>query len=68
MGAIFGGAGIAQTFTKLNLIDDYQIYLHSMIFKAGKSLLGDLESDRELKLVETKEFLSGGIRLHFRKI
>jgi dihydrofolate reductase len=29
--AIVGGAKIAQTFTKLDLIDDYQLYVHPMI-------------------------------------
>lgn len=63
---IVGGAGIAQTFTKLNLIDEYQLYLHPFIFESGKSLLEIPESDRKLELIEIKEFLPGGIRLHFR--
>lgn len=66
--AIVGGAGIAQTFTKLNLIDEYQLYLHPVIFGSGKSLLGVLDNERQLELVETKEFLPNGIRLHFRSI
>lgn len=63
---IVGGPGIAQTFTKLNLIDDYQLYLHQVIFKAGKSVLGVLDKERELELIEAKKFQSGGMRLHYR--
>ena len=66
--AIIGGAGIAQTFTKLNLIDDYQIYLHQVIFGSGKSVLGVLDNERELKLIEARTFQSGGIRLHYHTI
>ena len=66
--AIVGGAGIAQTFTKLNLIDDYQLYIHPVIFGPGKSLLGVLNNERILELIDTRKFLSGGIRLHFRSI
>ena len=63
--AIVGGAGIAQTFTKLDLIDEYQLYLHSTIFGPGKSLLGVLEKERKLELIDTRKFGSGGIRLHY---
>jgi dihydrofolate reductase len=66
--AIVGGAGIAQTFTKLNLIDDYQLYLHPVIFGSGKSLLGVLDNERTLELIDIRRFQSGGIRLHFRSI
>jgi len=66
--AIVGGAGIAQTFTKLDLIDDYQFYLHPVIFRSGKSLLGVLDTERQLELLNIRKFLSGGIRLHFRSI
>ena len=65
---IVGGAGIAQTFSKLNLIDEYQLFLHSMIFGPGKPLLGVLDTERQLELVDTKEYLPDGIRLHFRPI
>jgi len=66
--AIVGGAGIAQTFTKLDLIDDYQLYLHPVIFGSGKSVLGFLDNERQLELIAIRKFLSGGIRLHFRPI
>ena len=63
--AIVGGPGIAQTFTKLNLIDEYQLYLHQVIFGANKSVLGELDKERELELLEAKVFQSGGMRLHY---
>lgn len=66
--ALVGGSGIAQTFTKLNLIDDYQIYLHQVIFGSDKSVLGTLDEERQLELVENRQFAGGGLRLHYRPI
>ena len=60
--AVVGGPRIAQTFIKLNLIDEYQLYLHQIIFGPGKSLLGTLDIDRQLKLIDIKKFASGGLR------
>ncbi len=66
--AIVGGPGIAQTFTNLDLIDEYQLYIHPVIFRSGKSVLGVLDNERQLELIDTRIFQSGGIRLHFRSI
>lgn len=66
--ALVGGAGIAQTFTKLNLIDEYQLYLHPVIFGSGNSLLGVPDNEQKLELINIRKFPSGGIRLHFRSI
>lgn len=65
---VVGGVGIAQSMTKLNLIDDYQLYLHPVIFGTGGNLLGLPETEKQLELIETKEFLPDGIRLHFRPV
>lgn len=65
---IVGGAGIAQTFTKLNLIDEYQLYIHPAIFEPGKSIFGVLDKELQLELIDTKNFLPSCIRLHFRTV
>lgn len=64
--ALVGGPEIAQTFIKLNLLDEYQIYLHQVIFGHGKSVLGVLDKERTLELIDATTFLSGGMRLHYR--
>ena len=66
--AVVGGPGIAQTFINLNLIDEYQLYVHPVIFGSGKSLFGVMDNERKLELINIQKFLSGGIRLHFRSI
>jgi dihydrofolate reductase len=65
--AIVGGPGIAQTFTKLDLIDRFHIYLHPAILGSGKPLLGGLRNPRELELVKARTFKSGVIVLDFQR-
>jgi len=65
--AIVGGIGIAQTFTKLDLIDEYHLYLHPWILGDGKTLLGGIRSPRELKLSRAKAFRSGVVGLHLKR-
>jgi dihydrofolate reductase len=64
--AIVGGGKIAQTFTKLNLIDEYHLYLHPTIVGEGTTLLGGLQSPRQLDLVKVKVFKAGVVGLHLK--
>lgn len=63
---IVGGPTIAQTFTKLNLIDEYHIYLQPMLIGEGTSLLGGLSKPRRLHLTKAKVFKAGVLGLQFR--
>ena len=65
---LVGGPGIAQTFTKLNLIDDYQIYINPVIYGPGKSVLGFLDKERQLELVDAQISPPEGVRLHYRPV
>jgi dihydrofolate reductase len=63
--AIVGGPKIAQTFTKLGLIDEYHLYVHPTIVGEGTTLLGGLRSPRQLRLISARVFKAGvvGLRL-----
>lgn len=65
---VVGGPGMAQTLTKLNLIDEYQIFIDPMIYGSGKSVLGILEKGRQLELIDYQISPPDGIRLHFRPV
>lgn len=65
---VVGGPGIAQTFTKLNLIDDYQIFIDPVIYGPGKSVLGFLDEERQLELVDAQITPPEGVRLHYRPV
>jgi dihydrofolate reductase len=47
---IFGGAGIAQTFMQLGLIDEYHLLVHPIVLGRGKPLFKGLHDQLKLKL------------------
>jgi dihydrofolate reductase len=64
--AIVGGPKIAQAFTRLNLIDEYHLYLHPTLVGEGTSMLGGLRSPRELRLLGAKVFKAGVVKLSLK--
>jgi dihydrofolate reductase len=62
-----GGVGIAQTFMKLGLIDEYQLIVHPLDLGKGKRLFESQEDRLKLKLLDTKKFQSGIAALHYGK-
>ena len=63
--ALAGGAKLAQTFTRLGLIDDFLIVVHPVILGVGKPLFGNLTERKRLKLVETRKYKNGAVLLHY---
>ncbi len=66
--ALAGGAKLAQTFTRLGLIDDYMITVHPVILGKGKPLFADLNDMTRLKLVDTKRYGTGAVGLHYQPV
>jgi dihydrofolate reductase len=64
--ALAGGAGLARTFIKLGLVDDYLFTVHPVILGTGKSLFKDLEERRRLRLVEARTLNPGAVLLHYQ--
>jgi dihydrofolate reductase len=63
---VAGGAGIAQTFMRLDLIDEYYVTVHPVVLGMGKPLFGNLGDRIKLKLVGTKTFNTGAVELHYQ--
>jgi dihydrofolate reductase len=63
---VAGGAGIAQTFMRLDLIDEYYVTVHPVVLGMGKPLFGNLGDKIKLKLVGTKTFNTGAVELHYQ--
>jgi dihydrofolate reductase len=63
---VAGGAGIAQTFIRLGLIDEYLVTVHPVILGIGKPLFGNLGDKIKLKLVGTKTFNTGAVELRYQ--
>ena len=65
---LVGGATLAQTFTKLGLIDEYNITVHPGILGNGKPLLRNVNVRRNLKLINTKKYRSGAVGLSYQSV
>ncbi len=64
--ALAGGAKLAQTFTRLGLIDDYMVTVHPVILGKGNPLFADLNNMTRLRLVDTKTYETGAVGLHYQ--
>jgi len=61
-----GGAGLAASFMRLGLIDEYSLYIHPVILGGGRPMFGPLVDKIGLKLVETHTFGSGVVMLRYQ--
>lgn len=64
---LYGGAGLINTFIRLNLIDVYRISVHPLALGSGKPLFESLKDRLNLKLVKTNVFKSGVVQLVYKK-
>jgi dihydrofolate reductase len=62
---IFGSPGLAKSFMRLGLIDEYKLTLHPVILGNGITLFDSGINISSLKLLETKTLGSGVITLHY---
>ena len=51
-----GGAGLAATFAKLDLIDEYGLFVYPVVLGAGTPFFPSLDRRLQLELVETRTF------------
>jgi len=61
---IFGSGTIVQQLTTRGLIDEYVFVVTPVILGAGKSLFKEVDK-LNLKLLETRDFKSGNVILHY---
>ncbi len=61
------GASIAAEFMRLDLIDEYQLYVHPVILGSGKPMFGRLRDRIDLRLVHSHTFGSGVVQLTYRR-
>src|SRR6266700_85852 len=59
--AVTGGATLAQSLSRLGLIEEYNLVMHPIVLGSGMPLFKDLTQPLSLKLVSAKTFASGAI-------
>ncbi|MBW8766006.1 MAG: dihydrofolate reductase family protein, partial [Geodermatophilales bacterium] len=62
-----GGAALADTFRRLDLIDEYRIYVHPVLIGRGTPLFKASDTSIPLELVETKAFGNGVVLLRYER-
>jgi dihydrofolate reductase len=65
---ILGGADLAETFLRHDLIDAYRIYVHPIVLGRGKRMFPPLESMIRLRTAGTETFGNGVILLRYQRV
>ena len=62
---VLGGADLAASFRRHDLIDEYRIYVHPILIGRGKPLFQPSDSKMPLKLAGTRTFGNGVVLLRY---
>jgi dihydrofolate reductase len=62
-----GGARLAATFRRLDLIDEYRVYVHPVLLGRGKSLFQPVPGTAGLQLLEAGAFGNGVALLRYTR-
>jgi riboflavin biosynthesis pyrimidine reductase len=60
---LVGGPDLAETFRRLDLIDEYRIYVHPVLLGRGRPLFRPEDKMADLELAETRTFGNGVVLL-----
>ncbi|MDQ1660589.1 MAG: hypothetical protein QOJ68_569 [Blastococcus sp.] len=62
---VVGGADLVDTFRRLDLIDEYRIFVHPVLVGAGTKFFRDADALASLELLETRTFGNGVVLLRY---
>ena len=62
-----GGPTLAATFIRLDLIDEYQLFVHPVVLGGGTPFYPPSDSTIDLRLAETRTFGSGVVYLRYQR-
>ena len=63
-----GGAGLASTFVKLGLVDEYRLFVSPVVLGGGTPYFPALDERINLELVETRTFGSRVVYVRYRRV
>jgi dihydrofolate reductase len=63
-----GGAGLASTLIKLDLVDEYRLFVSPVVLGSGTPYFPPLEERLNLELIETRTFGSRVVHLRYRRL
>jgi dihydrofolate reductase len=62
-----GGANLAATFLRHDLVDEIRLYVNPIVLGAGQPLFKPADKPINLHLADTHTFTSGVVLLHYRR-
>lgn len=65
---VLGGADLAATFMRHDLIDEYRIYVHPVLLGRGRPLFRPADLRLGLRLAENRTFGSGVVLLRYERV
>jgi dihydrofolate reductase len=65
---VFAGASTAQSFMRLDLIDEYRWMVHPVVLGRGIELFGSLDAERPLELLGSRAFSSGVVLSRYARV
>ena len=64
---VLGGANLAESFRRLDLIDEYRLYVHPVLIGRGRPLFEPSATKMDLRLVESRTFGNGVVLLRYER-
>lgn len=64
---VLGGANLAAEFARLDLIDEYRLYVHPMVIGRGTPMLRPSDAKVPLQLIDTHTFGNGVVMLRYER-
>ena len=64
---VVGGADLATTFLRHDLIDEYRLYVHPVVIGQGTPLFKPSQPRIDLRLAETRTFGNGVVLLRYQR-
>jgi dihydrofolate reductase len=65
---VFAGASTAQSFMRLDLIDEYRLMVHPVVLGQGSELFGSLSAELPLELLGSRAFASGVVLSRYARV
>jgi dihydrofolate reductase len=64
---VLGGADLAATFMRHDLVDEYRLYVHPIVVGQGRPMFQPFDTKRPLHLAETRSFSNGVVLLRYQR-
>lgn len=63
---IYGSGKLVTSLARLNLIDEYRLWMHPIVIQNGRSLFGSFVGQPHFRLISSKKFSSGVVLLCYK--